>query len=106
MLAKELEVILNGPVRVVKGGPEVIEKVGVVTGAGASFIEESVALGLDALVTGEMNHAEYFDAIELGISVLLGGHYATETFGVKALGAHLEERFGLTWEFLEQPTGF
>ena len=53
-----------------------------------------------------MNHAEYFDAIELGISVLLGGHYATETFGVKALGAHLEERFGLTWEFLEQPTGF
>ena len=106
VLAKELEVILNGPVRVVEGGPEVIEKVGVITGAGASFIEESVALGLDALVTGEMNHAEYFDAIELGISVLLGGHYATETFGVKALGAHLEERFGLTWEFLEQPTGF
>ena len=90
VLAEELEVVLNGPVRVVKGGSEVIEKIGVVTGAGASFIEESVALGLDALVTGEMSHAEYFDAIELGITVLLGGHYATETFGVKALGTHLE----------------
>ena len=83
-----------------------LEKIGVVTGAGGSFIEESVRLGLDALITGEMSHAEYFDAVELGISVLLGGHYATETFGVKALGAHLEERFGLTWEFLDQPTGF
>ena len=106
VLVQELEVVLNGPVRLVKGGPKVMEKIGVVTGAGGSFIEESVALGLDALVTGEMNHAEYFDAMELGISVLLGGHYATETFGVRALGAHLEERFDLTWEFLEQPTGF
>ena len=70
VLAEELEVVLNGPVRVVKGGSEVIEKIGVVTGAGASFIEESVALGLDALVTGEMSHAEYFDAIELGICLL------------------------------------
>lgn len=105
-LAGELELILKGPVRLIEGGPEVIERIGVVTGAGGSFIEESVGLGLDALITGEISHAEYFDAVELGISVLLGGHYATETFGVKALGAHLEERFGLTWEFLEQPTGF
>jgi putative NIF3 family GTP cyclohydrolase 1 type 2 len=105
-LASELELVLKGPVRVIEGGPEVIERIGVVTGAGGSFIEESVGLGLDALITGEVSHAEYFDAVELGISVLLGGHYATETLGVKAVGAHLEERFGLTWEFLEQPTGF
>ena len=106
VLAAELEGVMKGPVRVVEGGPEVLEKIGVVTGAGGSFIKESVGLGLDALITGEMSHAEYFDAVELGISVLLGGHYATETFGVKALGVHLEERFGLTWEFLDQPTGF
>jgi putative NIF3 family GTP cyclohydrolase 1 type 2 len=43
--------------------------------------------------------------MELGISLLLGGHYATETFGVRALGAHLEQRFGLPWDFVDQPTG-
>jgi putative NIF3 family GTP cyclohydrolase 1 type 2 len=43
--------------------------------------------------------------MELGITLLFGGHYATETFGVRALGLHLEERFGLPWEFVDQPTG-
>ena len=105
-LVGELELLLEGPVRLIEGGPKMIERIGVVTGAGGSFIQEAVGLGLDALITGEVSHTEYIDAVELGVSVLLGGHYATETFGVKALGAHLEERFGLTWEFLEQPTGF
>ena len=104
-LSAELGRILEGAVHVIEGGPEMIEKIGVVTGSGSSFIEESVALGLDALITGEGSHHAYFEAMELGITVFFGGHYATETFGVKALGAHLEERFGLSWEFLEQPTG-
>ena len=42
---------------------------------------------------------------ELGINLLLGGHYATETFGVRALAAHVAERFALPWEFIEAPTG-
>jgi putative NIF3 family GTP cyclohydrolase 1 type 2 len=44
-------------------------------------------------------------AEELGLNVLYGGHYATETFGVKALTAHLARRFGLAWSFLEHSTG-
>jgi archaellum biogenesis ATPase FlaH len=44
-------------------------------------------------------------AEELGINVLYGGHYATETFGVKALAADLEQRFGLPWGFVDHPTG-
>jgi putative NIF3 family GTP cyclohydrolase 1 type 2 len=43
--------------------------------------------------------------MELGVNLLLGGHYATETFGVKALGARLAEEFNLAWEFLDFPTG-
>jgi len=96
---------LGGPVRWLEGGPARIERVGVVTGGGASMLREAVGLGLDAFVTGEASHHTYFDAKELGIHVLLGGHYATETFGVKALAAHLGERFGLTWDFVDQPTG-
>jgi putative NIF3 family GTP cyclohydrolase 1 type 2 len=97
--------MLGGDVRALPGGPERIQRVGVVTGGGGAFIPDAADLGLDAFVTGEGSHHHYFDAVELGIHVLLGGHYATETFGVKALGEHLAERFGLTVTFIDQPTG-
>jgi dinuclear metal center YbgI/SA1388 family protein len=97
--------VLGGPVRLLEGGPARVERVGVVTGGGASFAEEAARLGLDALVTGEGSHHTFFDARELGIHVLLGGHYATETLGVRALAEHVAERFGLTWDFIDQPTG-
>ena len=97
--------VLGALPHVIPGGPDCVERVGIVTGAGASVLEEAVALGLDAFVTGEAPHHTHFDAMELGIHVLLGGHYATETFGVKALVAHLTERFGVSSEFIDQPTG-
>jgi dinuclear metal center YbgI/SA1388 family protein len=97
--------ILRGPTRLLAGGPDRIERVGVVTGGAASLVPEAARLGLDAFMTGEGSHQTYFDAMELGIHVVLGGHYATETFGVKALAAHLAERFELTWEFVDHPTG-
>ena len=69
------------------------------------MIEAAVAAGLDAFVTGEDAHHTYFDAMESGINVYYGGHYATETFGVKALAEHLHRKFDLPWEFIDQPTG-
>ena len=96
---------LGSPVTAIPGGPERIETIGVVTGGGGSFIREAAERGLHAFVTGEGSHQHYFDATELGIHVFLGGHYATETFGVRALGEHVAERFGLSCSFIDQPTG-
>lgn len=96
---------VDGPVRVLSGGEHPVRTVGVVTGGGASFVEEAARRGLDALLTGEARHHVFGDAKELGVHVVLAGHYATETYGVKALGARLAERFGLTWEFLDFPSG-
>ena len=104
-LAWRVGELLGQSVHLIEGGPERIERVGVVTGGGASFIEAAVAAGLDALVTGEGSHHSHFDAVELGINVLFAGHYATETFGVRALAEHLAERFDVTWDFVDQPTG-
>ncbi len=105
-LADRLSEALGGShVHVVPGGPDVISRVGVVTGGGAAATKEAAAMGLDALVTGEGSHHDHFDAMELGVHLLMGGHYATETFGVRALAAHLAERFGLDWDFIDQPTG-
>ena len=104
-LVRRLEAAVGGPVRVLDGGGESLAKVAVLTGGGGSFIEEAARSGMDALVTGEGSHHTFVDAHELGIHVLYGGHYATETFGVKALAAHVAERFDLEWTFLDHPSG-
>jgi putative NIF3 family GTP cyclohydrolase 1 type 2 len=57
-------------------------------------------------VTGEASHHTFVEAMELGVNVLLGGHYATETFGVTALAAAVAEHFGISWRFLDYPSGF
>jgi dinuclear metal center YbgI/SA1388 family protein len=95
----------GGAVDVLPGGPKRIQRVGVLTGGGGSFAKEAAELGLDAFVTGEGSHHTYFDATEFGIHVLFAGHYATETFGVRALADHLSERFSLESHFVDQPTG-
>src|SRR6266545_1154649 len=63
------------------------------------------AAGLDTYITGEGAHYTFFDAEELRLNVFYAGHYATETVGVQALAAHLEAKFGLSWTFLDHPTG-
>lgn len=104
-LAARAEQAVGSPVRLLRGGPDRIERVGVLTGRGGSAAGEAARAGLDALVTGEASHHVYFDAVELGVHVVLAGHYATETFGVKALANHVADRFGLQWDFVDQPTG-
>ena len=80
-------------------------RVGVITGGAGSMISDAVAMQLDAFITGEGAHHTFFDAMESGINVYYGGHYATETFGVRALAEHLSQRFDLPWEFIDLPTG-
>lgn len=104
-LAARLDDVLGVRVRLLPGGGEKLKRVGVITGGAGSMIQQAVAAGLDAFITGEGAHHTYFDAMESGINVYYGGHYATETFGVRALAQHLEERFGIPWEFIDQPTG-
>lgn len=79
----------------------------VCSGAGASrdTLEEAAALGIDTLIVGEGPHWTAVDAIDSGIVVIYGGHYATETLGVCSLAAHIEERFGVPWTFIPAPTG-
>jgi dinuclear metal center YbgI/SA1388 family protein len=104
-LAERVARVLGGPVHVVAGGPERIRRVGVITGGAGDEVGAAARAGLDAFVTGEGKHHNFFDAEEGGINLLLGGHYATEVWGVRALARHLEERFGLEWTFIDHPTG-
>lgn len=86
-------------------GPASISTVGIVTGSGTLALEESARLGLDLFITGEPKQASYHEAKELGLNVLFAGHYATETFGVRALGERLKNTFGVETLFIDEPTG-
>jgi len=104
-LVARLEEILGSPPHVIPTGPEQVSRIAVVTGGGGSMIDQVRDAGIDTFVTGEGTHHSYFDAEEWKINVIYGGHYATETFGVKALAAHVEAKFGTPWEFIDHPTG-
>jgi dinuclear metal center YbgI/SA1388 family protein len=94
----------SGP-RVIPGGAEVCRSIGVVTGGAGQELKLAAAGGVDTFITGEGPHWTYAQAEELGLNVIYAGHYATETFGVKALAASLATRFKVPWTFIDHPTG-
>jgi dinuclear metal center YbgI/SA1388 family protein len=102
-LAARLEQATGQKPHVFDGGPDQIERVAVITGGAARLFAQIAALGYEAYVTGEPAEPTLHAARELGAHFLAGGHYATETFGIKALAEKLAGRFDLDWEFLDLP---
>jgi len=103
-LADLLDRELDTETQVLGFGRDRIEDVGIVTGSGVDWIEAAADAGLDALVTGEGKQQAYHEARDRGLNVFLAGHYATETFGVRALGA-LIEGWGVETTYVAHPTG-
>ncbi|WP_456366492.1 Nif3-like dinuclear metal center hexameric protein [Thermococcus sp.] len=96
---------LDATVKTYEFGKREIKTVGAVSGAGAFALEEAWRKGIDLLITGEFGHADYLTAMDLPQSVLVAGHYKTETLGVKALMELLREKFDLRVFFIDEPTG-
>ena len=104
-LAKRLHRVTGAKPLLIPGGKEICQHIGVVTGGAGGEFKQAAEAGVDTFITGEGNHWTYAVAEELGLNVFYGGHYATETFGVKALAAELSKKFKLPWTFLDHPTG-
>jgi dinuclear metal center YbgI/SA1388 family protein len=95
----------GGPVKTFNFGPKKTNTIGIITGSAGSEIYRVAQARIDTFITGEAPHWAAVAAEELGMNLLLGGHYATETFGVKALAAHLFKRSKISWTFIDCPTG-
>ena len=104
-LAERLTNVLGGPATLLAGGPEKCERIGVVTGGAGAELKIAAKERVDTFITGEGPHWTHALAEEAGLNVFYGGHYATETFGVKALSAMLSKKFGVPWTFLDHPSG-
>jgi dinuclear metal center YbgI/SA1388 family protein len=84
-------------------GPAHVQRVAIVSGAGADYLGDAAAAGAEAFITGEPAERSMAQARELGLHFVAAGHYATETFGVRRLGEHLAKRFELRHVFLDVP---
>ncbi len=105
LLARVAEAVGAVPM-LAPGGPERVRELGVITGGAGAQIYELAATGIDTFLTGEGPHWSYTAAEELGINLIYAGHYATETFGVRALAARWAEAFpDLEVRFIDHPTG-
>lgn len=104
-LVETLGQAVGGKVHICPGGPEKISSIGLITGGAGSEVAKVAACGVDTFISGEGPHWSHPLALELGVNLLLAGHYATETFGVKALAEAAATRFGVPWSFLDQPSG-
>ena len=91
--------------KVIPGGRETCSRIGIVTGGAGGELAQAASEGVDTFITGEGPHWTFALAEELGLNVFYGGHYATETFGVKALAAGLSKKFGVPWQFLDPSHG-
>jgi len=104
-LAARLTTALGTPPRLLPGGPEWCHRIGICTGGAGAELQKAASEGVDTFITGEGPHWTFALAEEAGINTFYGGHYATETFGVRALSEALSRKFGIPWTFLDHPTG-
>ncbi len=70
-----------------------VRKLALLNGAGNKFVNSAYFSGAQVLITGDMQYHEILDAVEMGISVIDAGHYATEKLMSKKIAEHLIERF-------------
>jgi dinuclear metal center YbgI/SA1388 family protein len=102
-LAERVQERLERMPLVFSDGPELVERVAVCTGGAARYVSEAAAEGYDCFVTGEADEPTKHAAKEAGVHFIAGGHYATETLGVRALSARIGERFDVAWDFIDLP---
>ena len=85
----------------IPGGGAYVHSIAWCTGAAQDYIDQAIALGVDAYLTGEVSEQTVHVARECGLHFFAAGHHATERYGVKALGEHLAERFTLEHHFID-----
>jgi len=100
-LAVELERVLGRAPQLVGDAGRALKRIAWCTGGAQAYFEEAIASGADCFISGEISEQTFHLARESGIPFIAAGHHATERYGIQALGAHLQEEFGLACPYVE-----
>ena len=100
-LAECIGQVLERPPLVIGDAQRTIQRIGWCSGGAQDYLEDAVALGLDAYVSGEISERTVHLARESGVAYLACGHHATERYGIQALAGHLATQCGLQCEFVD-----
>lgn len=100
-LKHHLQQVLGRDCLHIDGGGVEVRTIGLCTGAAQGYIEQAVALGLDAYITGEVSEQTVHIARECGIHFYACGHHATERYGVQAVGDFLARELGIEHRFID-----
>ncbi len=98
---QRVQQVVGNEVRALDFGKPRVRTVGIVSGGAPDQIHEAIEMGLDVYVTGEYNLTAYNLAVQEGMNAVFAGHYATEKFGVQAVGELIHKRFGLPATFVD-----
>ncbi len=88
---------------VLGAGPDPVATLGIVSGGAQRELYAAIDAGLDAYLTGEASEWVTNVARECRVHYLACGHHATERLGVRALGEHVGQKFGIEVSFLDVP---
>ena len=91
-LAKHIKAKLGGAVRYVDSGNS-ISRVLVCSGSGGEFLTDVINGDYDALISADIKHNVFMDAVNKGVSVFDAGHYHSENVIIKPLCNMLKNDF-------------
>ncbi len=92
------------PLAILPFGKNQIKSVGIISGGACEDVDQAIEEGLDAFITGEINHEIYHYVKENKINMICGGHYQTETVGVNLVREKVEKELGIETVFVDIPT--
>lgn len=100
-LAQLVELRLGRTPLLIGDPAQALASIGWCTGAAQSMLGAAITAGASVFLSGEISEPTVHLARESGVAYLACGHHATERYGVQALGAHLEQRFGVRHKFID-----
>ncbi len=103
---KEIETFYGQKIESVPGGPDEVSSCVIVSGGGHKYIYDAAVEKADCFITGSRDEPTWHQSYEYKINFIAAGHYATEVIGVKRLGEHLAEKFGLKCSFIPEANNF
>ncbi len=100
-LVTHIQAKLNRAPQVIGDLARPIKRIALCTGAAQGYIEQAAAANVDVYISGEISEQTVHVARETGVAYIAAGHHATERYGIRALGEHLEKMFGIAHEFID-----